>query len=444
MRRSNCALAAVLAALVVSAGGVRAGEEDRIFSDGFDPCVGLACFQVPCSGGATTSVSGVVYAPNGTLPLPNVLVYVPNAPLEALPDGVQCARCDTPPSGAPLVSTLSAADGRFTLENVPATADVPLVLLSGKWRRQIVVPNVAACVDTPVAPAATRLPRNRSEGDLPRIAVSTGAADAMECLLRKSGIDDAEFTVAGAAGRVHLFAGAGGADRFDAAHGGAAFPASPAALWDSPASLAGYDSVLLSCEGSQGAQTKPPNALAAMKGYADAGGRLYVEHWHNYWLQAGPSPWPALATWNFQADLGELDTTVEQGFAQGDILAQWLFAVGASATPGELVVQEAQHTVTGIDAAVAKRWIYREQTANGTPSVQYFSFTTPVEAGPAQQCGRVVFTDVHGTPADSSSSGSPGFPSGGCHSPADQLAPQEKALLYAIFDLGRCVGSTRE
>lgn len=443
MRRALRIFATIVAASA-AAGGACAGDGDRIFDDGFDPCTGLACFQVSCGGGATTSVSGVVYAPNGTLPLPNVVVYVPNAPLDPLPEGAQCARCETPPSGSPLVSTVSAADGRFVLENMPATTDVPLVLLSGKWRRRVVVPNVAACADTPVAAAVTRLPRNRSEGDLPRIAVSTGAADAMECLLRKSGIDDAEFTIAGGAGRVHLFAGSGGADRFDAVHGGAVFPTSPAALWADPASLAGYDSVLLSCEGSQGAATKPQTALDAMKTYADGGGRVYAGHWHNYWLQAGPSPWPALASWNFQSDLGVLDAQVDESFTQGGVMAQWLFAVGASAAAGEIVVQEAQHTVTGIDAAVAKRWIYRDQTANGTPSVQYFSFTTPVEAAPAQQCGRVVFSDVHVTPADSSSSGSPGFPSGGCHSPADQLAPQDKALLYAIFDLGRCVGSTRE
>lgn len=443
MRRSYCVFTVAFAGFIAM-GDVRAGDEDRIFRNGFDPCVGLECFQVSCGSGATTSISGVVYAPNGTLPLPNVVVYVPNAPLDPLPEGAQCARCETPPSGSPLVSTLSTADGRFVLENMPATASVPLVLLSGKWRRQVVVPNVASCVDTPLAAATTRLPRNRSEGDLPRIAVSTGGADAVECLLRKSGIDDAEFTVAGGAGRVHLFAGSGGADRFDAAHGGAAFPASPVTLWNSETSLATYDSVLLSCEGSQGPATKPSAALDAMKSYADAGGRVYAGHWHNYWLQAGPAPWPTLATWNFQVDLGVLNANVDQSFVQGGIMAQWLFAVGASTTLGELVVQEAQHTVTAIDTAAAKRWIHQDQTANGTPSVQYFSFTTPVETAPAQQCGRVAFSDIHATQADSSSGGAPGFPSGGCHSPLDQFTPQDKALLYTIFDLGRCVGSTRE
>src|SRR5262245_3041515 len=44
-------------------------------------CQNLQCRQVICDNGVKTTLRGVVYAPNGTLPLYNVLVYVPNAPL---------------------------------------------------------------------------------------------------------------------------------------------------------------------------------------------------------------------------------------------------------------------------------------------------------------------------------------------------------------------------
>ena len=52
-------------------------------------CTGLCQQQVSCPAGKTTSLSGTVYAPNGTDPLPNVTVYIPNAPVDAFPAGVE-------------------------------------------------------------------------------------------------------------------------------------------------------------------------------------------------------------------------------------------------------------------------------------------------------------------------------------------------------------------
>ena len=46
-----------------TSGGTLAGDKPK------GPCEGLECLQVDCTGGATTTVSGIVTAPNGTLPL---------------------------------------------------------------------------------------------------------------------------------------------------------------------------------------------------------------------------------------------------------------------------------------------------------------------------------------------------------------------------------------
>ncbi len=82
--------------------------------------------------------------------------------------------------------------------------NIPLVIQIGKWRREIVVPSVNPCVDNALEDGTVRLPRDSSEGNLPKIAVVRGASDALECLFRKIGIPDSEFTTDAGDGRIHL------------------------------------------------------------------------------------------------------------------------------------------------------------------------------------------------------------------------------------------------
>jgi hypothetical protein len=234
------------------------GDDD----DGPDACVGIECQVVNCGamGLPNTSISGTVFAPNGTLPLNGVTVYVNRDPLPPFTEGVQCDRCSTTLPGSAVTQATSDAFGNFRLENVPAGDNIPLVIVTGKWRRQITIPSVAQCTDTPIGMADTRLPKNKAEGDIPKIALTTGSADSLECLIRKLGIDDAEITPAAGSGRIHYYAG----------NGVSTISGTPLTsannLWDTVPALSTYDIVFFSCEGDQRENTKSQNAYSCRTG----------------------------------------------------------------------------------------------------------------------------------------------------------------------------------
>jgi hypothetical protein len=249
---------------------------------GTGECEGLQCDIAMCPAGSPTVVSGTVYDPAGINPIYNARVYVPNAPLDPIPTGASCDLCSANSSGSPIATALTDTAGRFRIENVPTGTDIPLVIQVGKWRREIRVPSVTSCVDNPLTDKElTRLPRTQSEGNIPLMAVATGGSDALECLLRRIGIADSEFTTDTGNGRVHMYSGGPpgtsgeGTNSFAA---GGDFPHGTT-LWSNTEKMLGYDIHVLSCEGSQYEEQKEPYR-ANMKAYLDAGGRMFASHLH--------------------------------------------------------------------------------------------------------------------------------------------------------------------
>jgi hypothetical protein len=384
-------------------------------------CVNLECNRAACSAGVTTTVSGTVYDPAGKVPLYNVIVYVPNAPLEPFKNGATCDQCGIVASGSPIATALTDSKGHFKLENVPVGKDVPLVMQVGKWRRQIKVPSVTACKDTPITDHdLTRLPRNQKEGDIPQMALTTGGCDGLECLFRKMGIDDSEFTPGTGKGRMHLYKGDGGASMTGIS---AAEP-----FWSDVAQLKKYDMVLLSCECSTHSEHKPAKALTAMHDYAGAGGRVFGTHYHYYWFQSGPPDFKGTATWDPDGfNGGSSPFTVDQSTPKGKAFADWLVNVGASTTKGQIELTEVSDDVNAINTSTTQQWIY----SPSPQSAKYMTFNAPVSAPVAQQCGRVVYSDLH-----VSGTGGGTFPTS-CET--GDLTAQEKALEFLFFDLSACV-----
>jgi hypothetical protein len=436
---------------IASNGGTAPGLGSNVNDTTVDagpPCVNLQCKQVFCEDGGTTSVTGTILDPAGKNPLYNVVVYVPNSTPTPFTDSATCDTCAALYTGDPLVTASTAADGTFTLQNVPVGTNIPLVVQIGKWRRQITIPTVTACTANALDPTTSRLPKNHTEGDIPKIAVSTGEADTLECLLERIGVDEAEYTSGAgtAADRIHIYKGNG-----NEVAGGS--PASQTSLWDSTADLMNYDIVILSCEGDEYGNTKPATSLAALEAYANAGGRVFASHFHYYWFEgAGASTdFKGTATWIPGSNgIGPgadnvTSASINTTFPKGLALDKWLGITNALQADGTLQITDSRQnaSVSTTVNAGSQDWITdvtvpTVPAANGGgPTTMYLDFNTPIAAAPAAQCGRIVYSDLHvGAASNDYSNGTSTVP-GGC-TVAD-LSPQEKALEFMLFDLSSCV-----
>jgi hypothetical protein len=398
--------------------GILGGGSSSGGEDAGGPCKNLQCQQVACPGGGTTSVSGTVYAPTPPQfgpadPIYDAIVYVPNAELAPFTKGVSCDKCGAAASGEPIAVALSQADGTFKVENVPVGDDIPLVIQVGRWRRKVTIPHVEQCTDTKLDAEHTRLPRTQAEGDIPHMAIATSFYDPTQCIMRKIGVADSEFTAPDGAGRIHLYAGGGMGLK------GATLP--PAyALWgdaSTPSKLDEYDIVAAPCLAHPTDATGRKN----IADYADAGGRVYITDLSNDIMSSGVASWKSVATWTNDF-IGDTTGTIDQTFPKGQALATWLSAIGATPTKGQVGLEEVYYRFS---ATTQQRWVY--DAAN--PLVM--SFNTPLDAAPGDQCGRTIYASFHvATPLSGT------FPDS-C--PVAPLTPQEKILEFMLFDLASCV-----
>ena len=425
-------------ALAVGCGSPSRGGDDTGGEP--DACDGLECRRVNCAakGLNPTSLSGTVFAPNGTLALYGATVYIPLGDTGPITPGATCTRCEVNLPGGALVNVLSNPAGKFTLDNVPVGRNVPLVIQIGKWRRQVSIPEVLECQDNALPPTLTSLPKNKDEGDMPRIAMVTGSCDALECLVKKLGVSPSEFTSDTGTGRIHMYA-SNGANKF--ASNNAMF--SPAtALWGDVNKLQQYDAVFMSCECGQRDTEKTQAMMDNIKMYADIGGRVFGSHYHNIWIDGKtgggtgiptPSPeWTRVASCPSESSAGSTAVIDQVSNPKGAAFAQWMLNVMGSTSLGSLAIEEPRQMCDSVDKTIAEQWVY----ASGTNKPQTFQFTTPIEVAKEDRCGKVVFSDMH-VASGSTSSSSTGFPMGCSATP---LSPQEKALAFMFFDIASCVG----
>ncbi|NRA33855.1 MAG: hypothetical protein HRU17_10970 [Polyangiaceae bacterium] len=450
-------------------------------------CTGPLCDNISaCSDSAPTKITGRVTTPDGEVGIPNALVYIPQDPSATLPaitQGPSCDRCEDEDLGPVLVSALTGYDGYFSLDlNVPTGTDFKLVVKIGKWRRAITVGSTVLneCQTNAIGETYTRLPRNQNDGlagtQIPKIAISTGRRDEMECVFEKIGIDDDEFTAPNVAagqkdGRIHLYRSNGARirTRVYACEGGGLFGSddcddadhdneaaceadsdcdweyneedgsvADTTLFSDQATLNNYDMVVFDCEGTAWTEHKPHDEK--VRDYAEAGGRIFASHFSFGWL-FNTARFSASAEWDTDTDYPDNGTglvSVGRPMANDIKVANfrdWLNYEDAltGTNPPRFAITDPRDNALQVLAG-SEEWVYRE-TGTDTTSVQQFSFNTPLGETSENICGRVAYSAFHVAGADNDSSGDY-FP-GVCN--GDTLTSQEKVLVYMLFDLAACV-----
>jgi len=411
-------------------------------------CTGLCTQQQTCPSGGTTSVSGIVYAPNGTTPLPNVAVYVPNggaAPsygVQAFTAGVSCSQ-QTVLTGSPLTITWSAVDGTFTLNNVPVGSNIPLVIQAGKWRAKFSIPTVAACTTTALPASLTSLPSTHIGGDpannIPLVAVVTGMDSTLECLLKRAGIQQSEFTdpaTQGGAGRIRFYIGEG----YPGVNIDSATP-SATQLWSGATpDINQYDFVIFGCQGSPFNKTAAQQAVVI--NYANSGGRVITEHASDVWLMNptpnttpnpfGNAPWTPGGAAPTKTQTATIDYNTNP---EGQLMAQWLQKISGG-TVGQISLPYESNELTS-SPAYSQMWL---SLSNGTP----MEFATAAPVGPVTGtitgCGRVQFNNYHVEPMSSLLATMTSLPTKPYSTfpkecPTTPMTPVETYALYSLFDM---------
>jgi hypothetical protein len=483
------------------------------------------CPLVPttCASGTDTVLHGTVWSPAGNpaidpargevpLPIPNAMIYVPNgsttAPygLSKFTDGV-AQGCDCNVQGPPLNIFPSGVDGSFTVTGVPAGVDIPLVIQLGKWRRVITIPaaQAPACAGrVELTAAQTRLPRREAEQNamdaIPLMALSTGQVDALECVLRKMGVEDTQFSNGedSGNGRIRFYrqmnpstsgSNSGGPGASCRAGGGSCVGNTPAlsTLVANQASVDRYDALLFPCKGgahdeSTAAKNLVLDNAANTAAYVNKGGRAIFTHFSYAWLYNQPPaialPWPSTtvsANVNTQWDTayGQIDTS----FPRGATFQSWLGLPNVNAltavTPFPYItVTEVRRDLANPttwpyypagNLLYAQRWIFHgtfrtppdnaaTTGSNHVPdSIQHVTFDTPYgDPATTLQCGRVLYSSFHVTSAGLSNNSciqgtAPNAIDTNCFFPAEcgtTMENQEKVLAYMLFDMTATVCPT--
>ena len=413
-------------------------DASSIWNDSGGPIGG----GTPTCPGKESSITGTVFAPNGTDPVPGATVFIPSRVPELFPPDVKCEVCGTYGNSTNLWFGTSKFDGTFELKNV-CPGKYTLVFQNGRFRRVIEV-NVPPSGTLKLTVNETRLPRRTGEahkGDsIPKMAVATGDYDKMECVLRKLGIQD---------------------DQFDL-YEGAKVLVSPTKKLTPFKNLVGnldlmkkYAVIFINCtDNTFEDELKKTAVRDNIEAYVNAGGRLYITDWSYDWMEqiTGLAPFV-----DFQPDdSGEGPEGANAGALGADGLkvqatikdpnmAQWLALFPGTITGDKVLVQHflVEWVMMRKLGKDVKLWVEgdvksKDGKVTGTlPLTVTYNF---------KNCGKILFSSYHTEGRDTEWLPPlyPGLPPMPNPKPfpeycSAQMEPQDRILEYLIYDISNCI-----
>jgi hypothetical protein len=372
------------------------------------------------SGADTGTLHGTVLGPSGAFPVSGALVYVADTDAPDLGSGAQCRACEDL-TGVPWA--LSAADGTWTIEDVPAGAHM-LVTRKGMFRRQrsIDVAGDGALQEIPTE--TTALPAEPSVNGrdvVPSFAVLLNQYDRPENVLAKMGLG--ELTAGGALDTAQSFF----FDLYNDADDRTTAVAvgSSSTLMASQPVIDGYDAVFFPDTGNKLAAT---DYVERIRGYVDAGGVVLVSAWAAPWVER---PFPdAIDYWDADSDaaLGDVMKYSTIADVADAAMAAWLDEVNPSADVDAYPVSDIWNAISSLSAGayagygrsddgwsvVPKAWVNDLSTTySGRPLLTSFYYG----------CGEVTYATF-----DSST-----------ETPSPTIDADEWLTIYSILERNACL-----
>jgi len=409
--------------------------------------------QCACPDAGTTQITGTVYAPNGLDPVSKAFVFLASDPSKIPKEaaGAHCTKCLDPRLVSK--STLTDAEGKFTLTGFAEGQQQIVVVRKGPFQRVFTL-TPQQCSDNAIPSDSIRLPADPNEagenGRFPSIAVSTGMFDQMEEVIGNLGIN-LDYVDIFNGGGLPAHANKGNASEelfagFDPNTG--------------EDNIMKYDIVFINCGQSGGSwDTIAQTRKDLFARYVNNGGRLYVTDMaYDFVEQVFPDRVVFLGDTGTSAgtiDAAEKGNELPKvtGQVVDDDLRAWLetnfpnqISGGNVDVVGWLqnwaVVDGFDPSPQAVDAGVYRDkdlWVQGEVTYSGTvkktkPLTLSFNIDPPGTADlkPAERtsCGRVLFSSYHTYMGPEQSDAGVDAGSGG------DLIIQERILEYLILEIG--------